>query len=65
MNIQFFIVGVCFLIVGVILMWKYKFFKYKAIDTLFYTELKVFLGALILAGMGLAIIINELKKVIN
>jgi len=59
MHIKYFILGLCFLIVGLILMWKYKFFRYRTTDVLFYTELKVFLGALLLAGMGLAVIISK------
>ena len=60
MDITLFSIGFVSLIVGVILMIRNRFYKHKSSDMLFVAELKIFLGALILVGMGLAMLINEL-----
>lgn len=63
-NITFFVIGVVSLFVGVIMMIKHKFYKYKTSDMLFVTKLRVFLGSAVLALFGILIVINELKKLI-
>lgn len=65
MNITFFIVGIVSVILGVILMIKHKFYKYKTSDMMFFSKFRVFSGSAILALFGLLILINELKKVMN
>ena len=65
MNIQFFIVGVISVLLGMVIMLKNKFYRYKTNDMLFVTKLRVFLGSAVLVLFGILIMINEIRKVIN
>lgn len=65
MDITLFSIGSVSLIVGIILIIRNRFYKHKSSDMLFVAELKIFLGGLILVGIGLAILINEIKKVMS
>lgn len=62
MDIQLLTIGVFSLIGGVLMMIRYRFYKYKISDALFDTKLRVFMGSLILTITGIIIVINELKK---
>lgn len=62
MDITLFSIGFVTMIIGIILMIRNRFYKHKSSDMLFVAELKIFLGGLILTGMGIAILINELNK---
>ncbi len=62
MDITLFSIGFVTLMIGIILMIRNRFYKHKSSDILFVAELKIFLGGLILTGMGIAILINELNK---
>lgn len=64
MNVAIFIIGVVFLTVGVFLMTRHKFYKYKTSDMLFGTSLRAFLGAALIALIGILAVINELKKLL-
>lgn len=65
MNFQFLVVGILSVILGIFLMVKHKFYKYKSSDMLFAAKLKVFSSSAVLALFGLLVLINELKKVIS
>lgn len=64
MNITFLAIGVISLLIGVVMMIKHKFYKYKTSDMLFATKLRVFLGSAVLVLFGVLIVVNELKKLL-
>lgn len=64
MNVTFLGVGVISLLMGVIMMTKSKFYKYKTSDMLFTAKLRTFLSSAILALCGMLIVANELKKLL-
>ena len=63
MNISFLVVGVISLVLGIVMMIKHKFYKYKTSDMLFATKLRVFSSSAVLALFGLLVLYYELKKV--
>lgn len=65
MNINFFLIGSLFLILGIFFMTRSKFYKYKPDDMLFAATLKAFLGAALIALVGVIILFNEIKKMIH
>jgi hypothetical protein len=65
MDIKLFLIGFVELILGLIIMVRNKFYKYRPHDILFLNGLNFFIGGLIFFGMGLAILINEIIKAIN
>ncbi|MBB6502760.1 hypothetical protein HDF25_004943 [Pedobacter cryoconitis] len=64
MNITFLVVGIASIVIGVIMMTKSKFYKYKTSDMLFTAKLRTFLSSAILALCGMLIVANELKKLL-
>jgi hypothetical protein len=64
MDANFFVIGIVFLIIGVIIMTKNKFYKYDTNDMLFATKLKVFLSGFLFSLIGLYGIVSEGLKII-
>lgn len=62
MGVQLLAIGIFSLVVGILLMIKYRFYKYSVNDARFDTKLRVFMGSLILVISGLIIVINEFKS---
>jgi hypothetical protein len=62
MDISFLVVGIVFLVLGIIMMTKYKFYKYETSDMMFPATLRAFLGSAVLALLGLLVLYYELKK---
>ena len=52
------------MVVGVFLMARHKFYKYKTTDMLFAASLRAFLGAALIVLVGILAVINELKKLL-
>lgn len=65
MNTKYILFGIVATVIGLILMSKYKFYKYDRSDMLFATKLKVFLSSFILFALGLFLIINEVLKILK
>lgn len=63
MEMTLFLLGIFFIITGVILMIRNKFYKTSNKTMLFPAEIKLFLLGLILVLMGVYIFLSELLKV--
>lgn len=57
--------GILFLVAGVTLMVKNKFYKHKATDLAFLKGLNNFLSSIMMIMVGIAALIAELKKIIH
>ena len=64
MHIKFLLLGSIFLVSGVFAMTKSKFYQQKPDDMLFAAGFKAFLGAALIALVGVMILFNEIKKMI-
>jgi uncharacterized protein YjeT (DUF2065 family) len=64
MEMTLFLLSIVFIIAGVILMIRNKFYKTSTKTMLFPAEIKLFLSGLILVLMGVYIFISELLKVL-
>ena len=64
MDMQLLAIGFCSLVVGIFLMIKYKFYRYKINDARFDTKLRVFMGSLILTISGIIIVIHAFAKLL-
>ncbi len=62
MDIELFFISILFILVGIFIMKKYKFYKYETDDMLFATSLKVFLGGLIFGLVGVFGLITQIIK---
>lgn len=58
MDVTLFSIGSISLIVGIILINKNRFYRYKPSNMLFVSELKIFLGGLILSISGILILLE-------
>ncbi len=65
MDIKLLLLSILFFIIGIIIIIKYKFYKYPSDDMSFATELKVFLGGLLFCLIGVFGIINQILKIIQ
>ena len=65
MDAKLFLFSLLFIIIGIIIMTKYKFYKYPSDDMSFATELKVFLGGLLFCLIGVYGIIDQILKIIQ
>ena len=64
MEMTLFLLSIVFIIAGVILMIRNKFYNTSTKTMLFPAEIKLFLSGLILVLMGVYIFISELLKVL-
>lgn len=65
MDYKFFSVSVIFVILGVVIMKRNKFYKYRTDDMLFAAGLKLFLSGFLFCFIGVSVIISELLKFFN
>ena len=62
MDIKLFVISVIFVIIGVVIMIKHKFYQYDTNDMLFATKLKIFLSGLLFSLIGIYGLISEMLK---
>jgi len=62
MDIKLFLLSVFFVVIGVVIMVRHKFYKYDSSDMLFATKLKVFLSGLLFCFIGCWGLISEISK---
>ncbi len=63
MNVLYMMIGISSTAIGVFLMVKYKFYRYKSKDMQFAASLRAFMAAAVLTLFGILILINEIKKI--
>lgn len=64
MDIKFLLIGLVCLALGIIMMFKHKFYKYNSSDMLFATKLRVFLPSALIVIFGAIIVFKEIKKLV-
>lgn len=65
MDIKLTILSVMFIVLGVVIMVRHKFYKYDTSDMLFATKLKVFLSGLLFCLIGTYGLIDGIIKLIK
>ncbi len=60
-----FLLGIVFIVAGVIIMIRNKFYKTSTKTMLFPAEIKLFMSGLILFLMGIYVLISEILKFFN
>jgi len=65
MNVKYIILGVLFVVIGLVIMLRHKFYKYKTDDMLFATKFKVFFSGIIACFIGLYFLIHEIAKLLK
>jgi hypothetical protein len=64
MDYKLFLASVLFVIIGVVIMRRNRFYKYEADDMLFATKFKVFLSGVLFLLLGFYGVFSELAKTI-
>ena len=62
MDIKLFLISIRSIVVGIMVMVRHKFYKYKTDDMLFATGFRVFTGGLLLSLVGCYILVSVLLK---
>ncbi|TRX01830.1 hypothetical protein FNW10_09365 [Flavobacterium gawalongense] len=62
MDIKLFVISIVFVIIGVVIMIKHKFYEYDTNDMSFATKLKIFLSGLLFSLIGIYGLMNEILK---
>lgn len=65
MDVKYIILGILFVVIGLVIMLKHKFYKYKTDDMLFATKFKVFFSGIIACFIGFYFLINEIVKLLK
>lgn len=65
MNITFLAVGIASMLIGVIMMTRSKFYRYKISDMMFNAKMRTFLSAAILVIYGVLALYYEIKKMLH
>lgn len=63
MNIELFLLSLIFIIIGIIIMVKHKFYRFNSSDMLFASKFKIFLSGLLFTLVGLYGFIQEIFKI--
>ena len=62
MDVKLLLISILFIVFGIMVMVRHKFYKYRSDDMLFATKFRVFMSGLLSTFVGCYILVSELLK---